>query len=98
MSRNDRPDQLRVIQSGTDICIDIEHFERWQKFKRQWSRQDKANWEAIMDRLHVTSFGTLELIPPLSAKEKLWADKLIRKAEALHLFDDTAPKLLFSAL
>ncbi len=80
-----RPDLVEIINSGANGRIDMDHFERWQRFKRLWSKEDKAKWQALLSRMHKKSNVTWELVPHLSYEEKMWAKDLIEKAEAMNL-------------
>jgi hypothetical protein len=85
MDQNIRPDLLKILQLGATGVIDFDHFERWQKFKEQWSEEDKANWRVLLGRMHKTPSGIPELIPPLTNREKVWVYDLVLRAESMDL-------------
>ena len=85
MSQKIRPDLEELLRLGATGLIYAEHFERWQRFKEQWSLDDRTRWQILFSRIHKKPDGTAELKPPLSDPEKQWAKDLIRRAEALDL-------------
>jgi len=80
-----QPDLEEILSLGSTGRINTEHFERWQRFKEQWSEDDWTHWQILLSRLHKKRDGTAELKPPLSKLEKQWAREFIRRAEALDL-------------
>ena len=80
-----RPDLEKIISLGRKGIIDTDHMERWEEFKKSWTKADLAIWNKLKDRMTVVDSGTLELSPPLSASEKEWAKKLILRAEKRNL-------------
>ncbi len=85
VSQKKRTDLEKIIRLGSEGIIDINHFERWQQFKKQWSEDDKVRWQILLNRMKKKSDGTAEFKPPLSQSEKQWVRDLIRRAEALDL-------------
>ena len=85
MSQKIRTDLDDIIRLWTDGLINMEHFERWQRFKEQWSVDDKTRWQNFLSRIHKRSDGTAELKPSLSDLEKQWAKDLVRRAKAMDL-------------
>jgi hypothetical protein len=85
MSQKIRPDLEEILHLGAAGLIYMEHFERWQRFKEQWSVDDRTRWQILFSRIHKKPDGTSELKPPLSDLEKQWAKDLVRRAEALDL-------------
>ena len=85
MSQKIRPDLEDILRLGATGLIYAEHFERWQRFKEQWSVDDRTRWQILFSRIHKKPDGTAELKLPLSDLEKQWAKDLIRRAEALDL-------------
>jgi hypothetical protein len=85
MSQKIRTDLDDIIRLWTDGIINMEHFERWQRFKEQWSVDDKTRWQNFLSRIHKRPDGTAELKPPLSDLEKQWAKDLVRRAKAMDL-------------
>jgi hypothetical protein len=80
-----RPDPEEILRLGAAGIIFTEHFERWQRFKEQWSVDDRTRWQLLFNRIQRKPNGTVILEPPLSDREKQWAKDLIRRAEALDL-------------
>ena len=85
MSQKIRTDLEEILRLGTVGIINKEHFERWQRFKEQWSIDDRTRWQILFSRIHQRQDGTAELEPPLSDQEKQWAKDLVQRAEALNL-------------
>jgi hypothetical protein len=85
MSQKIRTDLEEIIRLGADGIINTEHFERWQRFKEQWSVDDRTRWQIFLSRIHKRPDGTAELMPPLSNPEKQWAKDLVRRAKAMDL-------------
>jgi hypothetical protein len=85
MSQKIRTDLDDIIRLWTDGIINMEHFERWQRFKEQWSVDDRTRWQNFLSRIHKRPDGTAELKPPLSDLEKQWAKDLVRRAKAMDL-------------
>ena len=85
MSQKIRTDLEEILRLGTVGIINMEHFEQWQRFKKQWSVYDKTRWLILLSRIHKKPDGTAELKPPLSNMEKQWAKDLVRKAKDLDL-------------
>jgi hypothetical protein len=85
MDQKIRSDLDSIIRLWTDGIINMEHFERWQRFKEQWSVDDKTRWQNFLSRIHKRPDGTAELKPPLSDLEKQWAKDLVRRAKAMDL-------------
>ena len=85
MSQKIRTDLEEILRLGTAGIINKEHFERWQRFKEQWSVDDRTRWQILFSRIHKRLDGTAELEPPLSDQEKQWAKDLVQRAEALDL-------------
>jgi hypothetical protein len=85
MNQKMRPDLKEIIRLGGTGQVYMEHFEQWQRFKEQWSEEDRAHWRSLLGRLHKGRDGTAELNPPLSRLEKQWARDFVRRAESLNL-------------
>jgi hypothetical protein len=85
MNQKIRPDLEEILRLGAAGLIYMEHFERWQRFKEQWTVDDRTRWQLLFNRIHKKPDGTIELKPPLSDLEKQWAKDLVRRAEALDL-------------
>ena len=85
MSQKIRTDLEDIIRLGADGIINMEHFKRWQRFKEQWSVDDRARWQIFLSRIHKRPDGTAELKPPLSDLERQWAKDLVRRAKAMDL-------------
>lgn len=85
MNPKKRPDPEEILRLGAAGIINMEHFQRWQRFKEQWSEDDRTRWQLLFSRIHKKPDGTAELKPPMSDLEKLWARDLLRRAEALDL-------------
>jgi hypothetical protein len=80
-----RPDMEKIISLGRKGIIDPDHMERWEEFKKGWTKADLAIWNKLKERMIIVDSGTLELSQPLSASEKKWAKKLILRAEERNL-------------
>jgi hypothetical protein len=87
--QQDLKDVLRMKSTG----IDTDHFNKWQRFKKGWSAVDRAQWLSLLKRLRKMPDGAVELYPPLSDEEKLWARSLLERADALELYGEHMYKI-----
>jgi hypothetical protein len=87
--QQDLKDVLRMKSTG----IDTDHFNRLHRFKKGWSAIDRAHWQSLLKRLRKRPDGAVELYPPLSDEEKLWARSLLEKADVLDLYGEHVYKI-----
>jgi hypothetical protein len=85
MNQKIRSNLEEILRLGAAGLIYMEHFERWPRFKEQWSVDDRIRWQILFTRILKKPDGTAELKPPLSHLEKQWANDLVRRGEALDL-------------
>ncbi len=69
----------KIISDAGEDIIDWGHFNKWQEFKEEWPREDKAYWEKILKRVSIDREGNRTLNPPLSCEEKAWISDLLNR-------------------
>jgi hypothetical protein len=74
-------DLRELISSAEKGIIDLDHYRKWNQFKKEWSKEDAAFWNGLKNRMIKDGSGTLKLDPPPSADEKAWAKRFVRRAE-----------------
>ncbi len=80
MDRNVGVSLEEAIFAAEKDLIYLNYFDRWQEFKKEWSLQDKKNWDSLLARVRIDEGKKKRLEPPLSSDEKVWAMDLIRRA------------------
>jgi hypothetical protein len=85
MDQKKRSDLLEVIHLAEAGYIDADYIEQWKRFKEHLTLGDKAKWQILIDQVNKKPDGTVELFPPLSDEEKIWAKGIIMMAERLNL-------------
>jgi hypothetical protein len=76
-----RFDLVQLVSLAENGIIDFDHMERWDQFKKEGSDEDVIFWNKLKDRVRMDESGALNLDPPLSLSEKLWAKMIARRVE-----------------
>jgi hypothetical protein len=79
------PDLGKIISQAEAGIIDLEHKKLWNRFKQDWSEEDRVFWSKFRDKMVKDESGVPRLSPPPSDDEKAWAKKFIRRANEIGL-------------
>lgn len=79
------PDLDKIISQAEAGIIDQGHKELWNRFKQDWSEEDRVFWGKFKDKMVRDESGVPRLNPPISANEKAWAKNFIRRAKEVGL-------------
>jgi hypothetical protein len=70
----------KVISDAEKGILYWDYYDRWQKFKEEWSDEDRRRWNDLTGRMRKDVKGKRSLDPPLTDEEKTWAMDIIRRA------------------
>lgn len=79
------PDLDEIISHAEAGIVNTKHKKLWNRFKKEWSEEDRVFWRKFEDKMIKDKSGVLRLSPPLSADEKAWAKGFVKRAKEIGL-------------